>query len=291
MSMELDQLKHYCISEMIEFKAADRIDNDKNAHMLKNEPVRLIKMGGQIMLASIADSEKTVSVKPINKHTDSIVDRITGNGLQIFAEVNHHEKESIQVLVKQFPEVKPLDYSINITDECLRSFLKLVQVRNVIKPIAELEQAVKYEQGMISYVVIGIHVHADEKTKLDEFVIAGNTFYILVKKQLDELEKEYYSAVKVIKNIKKNDYRFFVAKGNLKFTDEKEAVKEEVLQAIGGFKNSSYIRLWDQYGELERKIIFNKARELGALKYVNFEPDGSCYRIDINNDQKMYEPR
>ena len=59
------------------------------------------------------------------------------------------------------------------------------------------------------------------------------------------------------------------------------AVKEEVLQAIGGFKNSSYIKIWDQYGELERRRVFGKARELGALKYDNFEPEGNRYRIDI----------
>lgn len=287
--MHLDQLRHGCISEVLEFKGTDRIDHDKNAHMLKNEPVRLIKMGEQMMLASVVDDEKTVSVKPYNKHTENIVNRITGNGLQILAEVNQHGKDTIQVLVKQFTDVKPLDYSINVTDECLRSLLKLVVVSNVMKPMKELENATRYEQGVFSYVVIGVHAHADEKTKLDEFVIAAASFYIQVKKQVDESEKEYYSAVKVIKNIKKNDYRFFLAKGNLKFTDEKEAVKEEVLQAIGGFKNSSYIKIWDQYGELERRRVFGKSRELGALKYDNFEPEGNRYRIDIQSDAKMDE--
>lgn len=287
--MQLDQMKHCCKNVIIEFEVTDRIDDEKNAHMVKNEPVRLIKMGEQLMLASIIDNEKTVSVKPINKHTESVVDDITGNGLQIFAEVNLHEKKSIQVLVKQFSEVKPLDYSINVTDECIRSFMKMVQINNVSKPVEELERMTKYVQGIYSYVVIGIHIYADEKNKFDEFVIAADSFYLQVKKQIDEFEKEYYSAVKVVKNIKKDEYRFFLGKGHIKLTDEKEAVKEEVLQAIGGFKNSSYIRVWDKYGELERKIVFDKARDLGALRYDNFEPDGSRYRVDIHSSEKMEE--
>ena len=287
--MQLDQLKHYCLSELIEFKVTDRLDDEKNAHMLKNEPVRLINMNSYMMLASILDSEKTVSVRPINKHTESIVEKITGNGLQIFAEVNHHEKKIIQVLVKQFSEVKPLNYSINVSDECIRGFLKIIQVNNIYKPIDEINHATKMTQGIYSYVVIGVHVKVHEKNKFDEFIIAADSFYIQVKKQVDEFEKEYYSAVKIIKNIKKNDYKFFLAKGNLKFTDEKEAVKEEVLQAIGGFKNSSYIKVWDRYGELERKIIFNKACDLGALKYDNLEPEASMnmVRVDIHNDPNM----
>ena len=285
--MQLDQMKHFCTSKVIEFEITDRIDDDKNARMLKNEPVRLIKMGEQMMLVSINDDDKTTSIKPINKHTEWIVDKMIGSGLQIFAEVNHQEKKTIQVLVKQFSEVKPLDYAINITDSCLRSFLKIVQVTNVSKAIEELERMTKYMQGIYTYIVMGVHVKADEKNRFDEFIIAADSFYLQVQKKTDEFEKEYYSAIRVIKKVNKEAYKFFLAKGHLKITDEKEFIKEEVLQAIGGFKNSSYIRIWDKYGELERRIVFDKVRELGALKYDNVEPDGSRYRVDIHRSEKM----
>ena len=103
----------------------------------------------------------------LNRHSASIVDKITGNGLPILAEVMHHDKNTVQIMVKQFTDVKPLDYSINVTDECLRSFLGNVQVSNVKTPMKELEDCTKYFQGIYSYVVIGVHVRADEKNKLE----------------------------------------------------------------------------------------------------------------------------
>lgn len=279
--MFLHEMKHYSSENVIELKITSRLDNKKNANFKNNEPIRLTGVGDNILIASLNDVEKNASVLPINEFTKSTIDQIFGAGMPKLVEVISHDKHVLQVLVKRFPEERMLDYSINLSDEFLRKLKYQVELRNLSYPKKDIEEATIYVARNFSYAVIGVHIRADKKKKFNNFVIAAKDYYIHVKKEVDELEREFYFADKITNNITKDNYKFFLAKGNLKYTDEKEIIQRDTLAEMEKLSDDTYIKIWNEYGAIERKQVIDKARALQSIHYTSFEPEGNKCRFDV----------
>lgn len=282
--MKLQDIRHESATEIIELKEIARVDQEKNVHLNKNEPVRIIVLGSHMQIVSQLNDNKTVSVEPVNPHTKSIMDRLEAVNLPRLITVLSTEKHGIQLCIKTFSERKHLDYSIRLSNEFYEKLKKSVQLSNVSNPKNDVIDNTLYRVNDINFCVVGIHIKAEEKQKFNNFIIVGRDFYLHIKKVQDEDEKIYYVADKVTTTIKINEYKFFLAQGKIKYTEEREVIQEATIAAMEELGTDTYIKIWDAYGEIERQIIMKKANELGSIRFISHETesDGKL-RLDIDS--------
>jgi hypothetical protein len=86
-----------------------------------------------------------------------------------------------------------------------------------------------------------------------------------------------YIATKLTVRRDDSDKAIRLAKGNLKFLDWTKTGRIQ-LQAKAQLSaltidESSYLRKWDEFGDLEGKILLDKAREIGALEFTKPMPN------------------
>ena len=246
--MDHYDLKHCIHEDTIEFEMLSSPSDEKKPYFKEGEPIRLMGIGDGYAVVSLSDFGKAVEVKPVNAHYRSIVEGILSRGRVNLASVINHSKKLLQVSFKQFSEEKNLSYSINISEEFFVSVRRNINLRNVSNPKNDIEDGTLYEAGGYTYAVIGIHTRADEGEQFKQFVIAGRDFYIQVVKVVEELGQEYYVAEKVFKKIKSDDYYFFLAKGQLKYTTDREKIALETKAVMESLSDDTYIQIWDKYG-------------------------------------------
>lgn len=282
--MDHYDLRHCTHEDTIEFEILSNLSDEKKSHFKDSESIRLTSIGDSYAVVSLSDSSKVVEVKPVNAHYRSIVEGILSRGRINLAAVMNHSRKLLQVSFKQFSEEKNLSYSINVSEEFFVSVRRNINLRNVSNPKSDIEDGSLYEAGGYTYAVIGVHTRADEDQQFKQFVIAGRDFYIQVVKVEEDLGQEYYVAEKVFKKIKANDYYFFLAKGQLKYTTDREEIALETKAVMESLSDDTYIQIWNEYGEIEREAIMQAARDFRALKYISFEQIGRDYRFDISTD-------
>lgn len=283
--MDHYDLKHSTQEDTIEFEILPNLSEEKKMYFKDNEPVKLISAGSSFAIGSLNDTSRMCMVKPTNAHYQSIVEGILGRGRVYLAAVINHSKKLLQVSFKQFSEEKNLSYAINVSEDFFASARKSINLRNVYNPKSDIEEGTLYEAGGYTYAIVGIHIRADESQQFKQFIIAGRDFYIQVIRVEEELGQEYYVAEKILKNIAVKEYCFFLAKGQLKYTTDKEKIALETKAVMESLSDDTYIQIWDAYGEIERQTIMHDARELGALRYNSFEQIGRDYRFDLKTDK------
>lgn len=279
--MDHYDLKHSTEENTIEFEILSNSDKEKKVYFHDGEAVKLIAAGGSYAIASLND-EKAVIVKPINAHHRSVAEGILGRGRIYLAAVLVCAGKFLQVSFKQYAEEKNLSYAINVSEDFFVSVRKSINLKSPYNPKDEIEESTFYKAGGYTYAVVGTHIRAAEKEKLNNFIIAGRDYYIQVVKVEEELGQDYYVAEKVLKRIKTEDYSFFLAKGQLRYTTNKEKIALETKAVMESLSDDTYIKIWDAYGEIERQTILHEARELGAVEYTSFEQIGRDYRFDID---------
>ena len=281
--MDHYDLKHSTQEDTIEFEVLGNISDEKKVHFKDGEAVKLISVGSNYAIGTLND-DKVAMVKPINAHCQSIVDGIIGRGRVYLAAVINHSRKLLQVSFKQYAEERNLSYSINVSEDFFASLRKSINLNNPYNPKSEVEESTLYEAGGYTYAIVGVHIRSDENQKFKQFLIAGRDFYIEVNKVTEELGQEYYVASKVLKKIKQDEYSFFLAKGQMKYTTDRENIALETKAVMESLSDDTYIKIWDAYGEIERQTIMHEARECGALRYSSFEQIGRDYRFDIKGD-------
>ena len=282
--MDHYDLKHCTQEDTIEFEILSNLSDEKKPHFKDGEPVRLMSIGDDYAIASLANDTQVVKVKPTNAHYKSIIDGILGRGRVCLTAVINHTRKLLQVSFKQFSEEKNLSYAINVSEEFFVSVRRSINLNNVSNPQKDIEEGTLYEAGGYTYAVIGVHARADESQQFKQFIVAGRDFYIQVNKIEEDLGQEYYVAEKVLKKIKSDDYCFFLAKGQLKYTTDREKIALETKAVMESLADDTYIKIWDRYGEIERELIMQEARDFRALKYTSYEQIGRDYRFDISPD-------
>lgn len=282
--MEHYDLRHCTREDTIEFEILSNLSDEKKLHFKDGEPVRLISPGNEYAIASLTNGTRVVKVKPTNAHYKSIIDGILGRGRVCLIAVLNHTRKLLQVSFKQFSEEKNLSYAINVSEEFFASVRRSVNLDNISNPKKDIEEGTLYEAGGYTYAVIGVHARADEDQQFKQFIIVGRDFYIQVNKIEEDLGQEYYVAEKVLKKVKPDDYYFFLAKGQLKYTTDREKIALETKAVMESLADDTYIKIWDEYGEIERETIMQEARDFRALKYTSYEQVGRDYRFDISPD-------
>lgn len=282
--MDHYDLKHCTQQDTIEFEILSNLSDDKKPHFKDGEPVRLMSIGDEYAIASLADDTSVVKVKPTNAHYKCIIDGILGRGRVCLTAVINNTKKLLQVSFKQFSEEKTLSYAINVSEDFFSSVRRSVNLNNISNPKKDIEEGTLYKAGGYTYAVIGVHARADENQQFKQFIVAGRDFYIQVNKIEEDLGQEYYVAEKVLKKIKSDDYCFFLAKGQLKYTTDREKIALETKAVMESLAGDTYIKIWDEYGEIERETIMQEARDFRALRYTSYEQIGRDYRFDISSD-------
>lgn len=282
--MDHYDLKHCTQEDTIEFEILSNLSDEKKPHFKDGEPVRFMSIGDEYAIASLNNDTRVVKVKPTNAHYKSIVDGILGRGRVCLTAVINNTKKLLQVSFKQFSEEKTLSYAINVSEDFFSSVRRSVNLNNISNPKKDIEEGTLYKAGGYTYAVIGVHARADENQQFKRFIVVGRDFYIQVNKIEEDLGKEYYVAEKVFKKIKSDDYYFFLAKGQLKYTTDHEKIALETKAVMESLADDTYIKIWDEYGEIERETILQEARDFGALRYTSYEQIGRDYRFDISSD-------
>lgn len=282
--MDHYDLKHCTQEDTIEFEILSNLTDEQKPHFKDGEPVRLMSIGDDYAISSLADNTKVVKVKPVNAHYKSIIEGILSRGRVYLTAVINHTRKLLQVSFKQFSEEKNLSYAINVSEEFFASVRRSINLNNVSNPKRDIEEGTLYGAGGYTYAVIGVHARADEGQQFKQFVIAGRDFYIQVAKIEEDLGQEYYVAEKVLKKIKVDDYYFFLAKGQLMYTTDREKIALETKAVMESLSDDTYIKIWDEYGEIERETIMKEARDFRALRYTSYEQIGRDYRFDISSD-------
>ena len=282
--MDHYDLKHCTQEDTIEFEILSNLSDEKKPHFKDGEPVRLMSIGDEYAIASLANDTRVVKVKPTNAHYKSIVDGILGRGRVCLTAVINNTKKLLQVSFKQFSEEKTLSYAINVSEDFFSSVRRIVNLNNISNPKKDIEEGTLYKAGGYTYAVIGVHARADENQQFKQFIVVGRDFYIQVNKIEEDLGQEYYVAEKVFKKIKSDEYYFFLAKGQLKYTTDREKIALETKAVMESLADGTYIKIWDEYGEIERETILREARDFGALRYTSYEQIGRDYRFDISSD-------
>jgi hypothetical protein len=112
-------------------------------------------------------------------------------------------------------------------------------------------------------------------TRKNSFCIIGDGIrFIATETQLPE-EKSIYISTRLTKRKNKSDRALRLAKGKLKFIDWTEAGQIQILvraQLNDLTKDEgSYLKKWDEFGNLEGELLLSRARAVGVLYYDGME--------------------
>lgn len=118
----------------------------------------------------------------------------------------------------------------------------------------------------------------DDPTIRNSFCVTGSDMlrFVATTRALPGGESIYVTTrLTVCQN--NSDKAIRLAKGNLKFLDWTRTGRIQLrtkaqLSALTNDK-SSYLRKWDEFGDLEGKILLDKAREIGVLEFTQPVPD------------------
>lgn len=270
-------MQNACMEEIIELH---RADNDKKENFKINEAVKLLEQDDYILVRTY-DNAKFQRYIPVNEHTKSVVKHIMDNLDLCLCEVVNDKKDTITILVKQYPVSNEMDVAVLVTDEFIRTKLtKQKHFRDVYKPYDELkEDAVYSPDDKSEYFVVGKHVRKNDSDN-EEFIIVTGGYYLSIRKRFED-GKDYYEAEKFSRGIKTNNYCFVLVRGSLKFSDEKSEIKDKV-RSILPDRDDLYIGVWNQYGQIEAEVILDRIRKAGAVRFNSYEPSGIVVHFYLN---------
>lgn len=119
----------------------------------------------------------------------------------------------------------------------------------------------------------------------NSFSVRGANIRFVATK-IDAGDREIYVASRINDNVSKSDVQIRMASGQLKFCNW---TKAHALQSVAKAKlnkivngDESYLKTWDKFGEIEGKLLLEKAREFGIVEYANAKQDrDETWLVDI----------
>lgn len=278
--MLVQDMRNACMEEIIELQRADK---DKKENFKVNEAVKLLSQGDNILVRTY-DNAKFQRFIPVNEHTKSVVEHIMDNLDLCLCEIVNDKKDTITILVKQYPTCNEMDVSVLVKDEFIRTKLgKQKQFRNIFKPYDELkEDAVYSPDDKSEFFVVGKHIRNDDNDN-EEFVIATGNYYLSVRKKFAD-GKDYYEVEKFSRGLKVSNYCFILVRGSLKFSDEKSEIKDKVRPILPD-RDDLYIGIWNQYGQIEAEVILDRIRKAGAVRFNSYEASGTVIHFYLSENR------
>lgn len=110
----------------------------------------------------------------------------------------------------------------------------------------------------------------------NSFSVRGANIRFVATK-VDAGDREIYVASRINDNVSNPDVQIRMALGNLKFCNWTKAhalqsvTKARLTKIVNG--DESYLKTWDKFGEIEGKLLLEKAREFGIIEYANARQD------------------
>lgn len=110
-----------------------------------------------------------------------------------------------------------------------------------------------------------------EPTRKNSFCITGDAIrFVATETRLPD-GKSVFIATRLTKNRYEPDRALRLAKGKLKFVDWTQAGQIQILTKAQMSEltkdDGSYLKKWDEFGDLEGELLFKHARKIGALQY------------------------
>ena len=124
--------------------------------------------------------------------------------------------------------------------------------------------------------------------KYREFSIYGERVRIPVERRNVDNSTEIYYATKVVFNDnQKSEGSMRLARGAIQFTDYTKTGRIRAL-AAGAMarltrESGSYLKQWDQYGEIEGEMLLERAKSVGRIDYHSAERTGKGFKFFAQN--------
>jgi DNA polymerase III delta prime subunit len=131
--------------------------------------------------------------------------------------------------------------------------------------------------------------HRPEPTRKNSFCIMGdNIRFVATETQLPD-GKSIYIPTRLSKPKNKSDRALRLARGNLKFVDWTKAGQIQILtkaQMNNLIKDEgSYLKKWDEFGDIEGELLLKQARAIGVLQYRDMQPNREDGTVSVRISQ------
>jgi superfamily I DNA/RNA helicase len=138
-------------------------------------------------------------------------------------------------------------------------------------------EEVEESDGHTSQSNLEVPVPKHVPTRKNSFCVTGDdTRFVATETRLPE-GKSVFIATRLTKIKNEPDRALRLAKGKLKFVDWTQAGQIQLLakaQMSALIKDvGSYLKKWDEFGDLEGELLLKHAREIGALQYCDMNPN------------------
>jgi superfamily I DNA/RNA helicase len=113
-------------------------------------------------------------------------------------------------------------------------------------------------------------------TQKNSFCVIGDGIRFVATESAQPNSKSILVATRLTKLRKGSDRALRLARGTLRFVDWTEAAQVQLRvkaqMSLLTQDNESYLKKWDEFGELEGELLLREAREVGALQFADREP-------------------
>lgn len=253
----------------------------------KEEIVELIKCDDKIFITSENKALLEVNVK--GYEIENILEDFfrKKNPSIITVQVINTQEKKIILDIHYFYDKISLDVKFCVEESFNQ---KVKEIKDDV--IEELTRRFLIKNNDTTYALIGFYISKDE-SKNESILIHGKTEYLSLKK-VESDEGIYYTVGKILKSIDPEKYVFKLAFGDIKFSDNTYATLARA-EALNFFTEtekdiSTYLNTWNEYGEIEKKLEYERFKNTGILKIVNSEPEkNGTYRLEVEENREKLE--
>ena len=116
-----------------------------------------------------------------------------------------------------------------------------------------------------------------EPTRQNSFSVTGDEIRFVATQTTLSDGKSIYTVSRLTKNRNESDRALRLARGKLKFVDWTRAGQIQILtkaqMSALTMEEGSYLKKWDEFGDMEGELLLKHAREIGALMYSDMSPN------------------
>lgn len=115
-----------------------------------------------------------------------------------------------------------------------------------------------------------------ESTRKNAFCVTGEGIRFIATEKVMPGGKTIYIATRLTKPKKESERTLRLAKGRLRFVDWTQTGQVQILAKAQMTAltqdDGSYLKKWDEFGEIEGELLLKQAREVGALQFTEMVP-------------------
>lgn len=274
--------------ELLELIVKDKFKLKERVHF------SLINLNNQYYLQTGSDALCQIEAAD-SKNQDKLSLLLSRNLPYIIDVVSYNDqKKKVYIEVYSFPRMLPIDFDIliqdNIIQACQKNDKKLDN-KELCLGWLKRDTIISFDKEQTGYLFIGLpSVIDNEKPNFDNLVIRGRSTLICVSKKKDANDNYYFSADKLSKDLKVDNFVFYPAYGVHNYVDNTQAtvIKQETLAILAEIGSSleGYLNTWQEYGKVEQQFVFNKAKRAGLLYFDFVQASSRGYKLNISPQDK-----